>query len=48
LAELGKQVRPVASDNAADFVIDRADDLEPFLDLPADQFKFLRTERATV
>jgi hypothetical protein len=41
-------VRPVASDNATDFVIDGTNHLEPFLDLPADQFKFLWTERATV
>jgi hypothetical protein len=40
--ELGQQVRPIASDNAAYFVIDGSDDLEAFLDLPADQFKFLR------
>jgi hypothetical protein len=41
-------VRPVASDNTAYFVIDGSYDLEAFLDLPADQFKFLRTERATM
>jgi len=46
--KLGQQVRPVASDNAAYFVIDSADDLEAFLDLPADQFKFLRAEGAAV
>ncbi len=46
--KLGQQVRPVASDNAAYFVIDGSYDLEAFLDLPADQFKFLRTEGATV
>jgi hypothetical protein len=47
--KLGQQVRPVASDDdAAYFVIDGSDDLEAFLNLLADQFKFLRAERATV
>jgi hypothetical protein len=41
-------VRPVASHDAAYFVIDDSYDLEAFLDLPADQFKFLRTEGTTV
>jgi len=30
------------------FVIDGGDDLETFLDLPADRFKFLRAEGTTV
>jgi hypothetical protein len=33
--KLGQQVRPVASDDAAYFVIDGSDDLEAFLNLPA-------------
>ncbi len=41
-------MRPVASDNAAYFVIDGADDFEALLDLPADQFKFLRAEGTAV
>jgi hypothetical protein len=41
-------VRPVASDNAAYFVIDGSYDLEAFLNLPADQFKLFRAERAAV
>ena len=42
--KLGQQVRPVASNNAAYFIINGSYDLEAFLDLPADQLKFLRTE----
>jgi hypothetical protein len=41
-------VRPVASDDAAYFVVDGTDDLEALLDLPADQFKFFRTEGTAV
>ena len=41
-------MRPVASDDAAYFVVDGTDDLEALLDLPADQFKFLRAEGAAV
>ena len=46
--KLGQQVRPVAGHDATYFVIDGSDDLKAFLDLPADYFKFLRAERATV
>ena len=46
--KLRQQVRPVASDNATYFVVDGSYDLEAFLDLPADQFKLLRAEGATV
>ena len=41
-------MRPIPSNDAAYLVIDSSDDLEAFLDLPPDQFKFLRTERAAV
>src|SRR5712671_2453165 len=45
--QLGQQVRPVASDDTADFVIDDIDVVEG-LDLLADPFKVLRAERAAV
>jgi hypothetical protein len=41
-------MRPITSDDAAYFVVDGSDDLEAFLDLPADQFKLFRAGRATV
>ena len=40
--KLGQQMRRVASNNAAYFIINGSYDLEAFLDLPADQLKFLR------
>jgi hypothetical protein len=41
-------MRPITSDDAAYFVIDGSDDLEAFLDLPADQFKLFRAEGTAV
>jgi hypothetical protein len=41
-------MRPVASDDPANFVIDGGNDLEASLDLPADYFQFFRAERAAM
>jgi hypothetical protein len=46
--KLLEQVRPVAGDDPPYLVIDRGDDLEASLDLPADYFQFFRAERAAM
>lgn len=46
--KLGQQVRPLTRDDPADFGIDGGDDLETFLDLPADHLKVLRAQGPAV